>query len=382
MRGRKVGDRVGTYGAGSLRETAPDSGQWNLGVRINGKQVWRRSPRGQHLTAKQAERWKAETHAALVAEPPPSVAEQPMSDRTVGDLLNAWCDRGRSARGADWSRRQKADTRSRIDHRLIPTLGHIRLADLSSVDMENAYDAWSADGLSDSSVHRHAADLRSALSFANRRGYAVGETAGRAMAPPQPQSTAKAVTAADLPKLLNAAQTFGHDMEAAICLAATTGARRGEITGLRWGDIDLEAGTVHIERQAVVVRGVVTIEDTKTSAQYTVRLSPADVVFLTGVLHPRGSDMYVIGAGANPVNPDRITDGFTSVRGLAHVRGVTFQSLRHYWTTSMLDANVPVKDVASGRWSSDRMAREVYGRHATVAGSDRMAGVALLPAAR
>ena len=61
--------------------------------------------------------------------------------RPFGAVLNEWCDRGRSARGAEWSRRQKNDTRSRLDHRIIPTLGEIRLADLTSVDIENAYDA-------------------------------------------------------------------------------------------------------------------------------------------------------------------------------------------------------------------------------------------------
>ncbi|MGD0378706.1 MAG: hypothetical protein ABSC30_01855, partial [Acidimicrobiales bacterium] len=79
-----------------------------------------------------------------------------MPDRTVSDLLGEWCSRGRSARGAEWSRRQKADTRSRIDHRIAPTLGHIQLADLTSVDLENAYDLWGQE-VSDSTVHRHAA---------------------------------------------------------------------------------------------------------------------------------------------------------------------------------------------------------------------------------
>ena len=103
---------------------------------------------------------------------------------------------------------------------------------------------------------------------------------------------------------------------------------------------------------------------------------------LNVVLDPGKPDHYVIGNSAKPINPNQITDGFTSVRGAAHVRGVTFKSLRHYWTTSMADAGVPVKDIASGRWKSDRMVREVYGRHATLAGSDKMAEVELLPPAK
>ena len=82
MAGRKVGEKVGRYGAGSLKETAPGSGKWDYGVRIKGRQVWRRSPRGQQLTAKQAERWRNDVYAQLVAEPPAAAA--PVPARTLG----------------------------------------------------------------------------------------------------------------------------------------------------------------------------------------------------------------------------------------------------------------------------------------------------------
>ncbi len=199
------------------------------------------------------------------------------------------------------------------------------------------------------------------------------------MAPPQPKSSAKPITIEQLPKLLTAAETFGHDMLPAICLAATTGARRGEIAALRWSDIDLEAGIIRVERQAVVVQGEVFIEPTKNDALYNARLSARDVAVLNEVLDHGEPQHYVIGNSGKPTNPNQITDRFRSVRGLAHVRGVTFKSLRHFWTTSMADAGVPMKDIASGRWKSDRMVREVYGRHATLAGSDEMAEVELLP---
>ncbi len=362
------------YGSGSLAESKPGSGVWYYRYRLNGKQqraVF--GSRAEPITRKQAER------AVRNLEPTAPATAASSGGPTFRDVLNEWCDRGRSARGAEWSRRQKNDTRSRLDYRILPALGDVRLADLSAADIENAYDRWSLEGLSDSTVHRHAADIRSCLSFAARRGYEVGPTATLAVAPSQPKSVAKTVAPDQMPKLLNAAEDFGHDMLPAICLAAITGARRGEIAGLRWADVDLKAGTVRVERQVVVVRGELFVEDTKNDAQYTTRLSARDVAVLNVVLDPGKPDHYVIGNGAEPTNPNHLTDGFTSVRGAAHVRGVTFKGLRHYWTTSMADAGVPVKDIASGRWKSDRMVREVYGRHATLAGSDKMAEVELLP---
>ena len=136
------------------------------------------------------------------------------------------------------------------------------------------------------------------------------------MAPPQPKSSAKPITIEQLPKLLTAAETFGHDMLPAICLAATTGARRGEIAGVRWSDIDLEAGIIRVERQAVVVQGEVLIEPTKNDALYNARLSARDVAVLNEVLDPGEPQHYVIGNSGKLTNPNQITDRFRSVRGL------------------------------------------------------------------
>jgi integrase len=42
----------------------------------------------------------------------------------------------------------------------------------------------------------------------------------------------------------------GHEYEGLITLALATGMRRGELLGLKWADVDFDAGTARIERQA------------------------------------------------------------------------------------------------------------------------------------
>ena len=93
---------------------------------------------------------------------------------------------------------------------------------------------------------------------------------------------------------------------------------------------------------------------------------------------PGPADTYVIDGGIEPVRPNVITDRFTSVRGLAHLRGVTFHSLRHFYGTSLLNAGVSSHDAAAGVWATPRMLMEVYG-HATKSGADKAAAVELLP---
>ena len=56
---------------------------------------------------------------------------------------------------------------------------------------------------------------------------------------------------------------------AAWLLAVTTGMRRGEILGLRWSDLDLEAGRVAVRRPRVVVdyRAGLGAEDARRRAE-------------------------------------------------------------------------------------------------------------------
>jgi integrase len=52
---------------------------------------------------------------------------------------------------------------------------------------------------------------------------------------------------------------------AAWLLAATTGMRRGEILGLRWSDVDLEAGRLSVRQPRIVVDYRVRVSEPKTA---------------------------------------------------------------------------------------------------------------------
>ncbi|CAN5679382.1 hypothetical protein BH20ACT21_BH20ACT21_12700 [soil metagenome] len=64
-------------------------------------------------------------------------------------------------------------------------------------------------------------------------------------------------------------------------VAATTGMRRGEVLGLRWGDVDLDAGRAAIQQTVVCVGHQVCISRPKTAkGRRSVPLDP----FTVGVL--------------------------------------------------------------------------------------------------
>lgn len=64
--------------------------------------------------------------------------------------------------------------------------------------------------------------------------------------------------------LLTAAWKRNADLAVYIWLAATTGARRGELCGLRWSGVDIEAGMLRFVGNYIVRGGRRIEKDTKT----------------------------------------------------------------------------------------------------------------------
>jgi integrase len=61
--------------------------------------------------------------------------------------------------------------------------------------------------------------------------------------------------------LLDAARDQDPDLYTFLWLAATTGARRGELGALRWSDVDAERGELLVERSLVGIGRDTRVED-------------------------------------------------------------------------------------------------------------------------
>lgn len=88
------------------------------------------------------------------------------------------------------------------------------------------------------------------------------------------------------------AEDANRDFPVAL-IALLTGMRRGEILGLQRGDIDFDAGVIHV-RRSVVYRGTATVKDPKTDAGFRdVPLLPQMAEFLRVYADMR-ADEYLI----------------------------------------------------------------------------------------
>ena len=151
---------------------------------------------------------------------------------------------------------------------IAPAIGNLKVSDLRPEYLIDAYAKWSAKGvsgrpLSGRTVH-HLHDLtRCALNFGVRRELVTRNAAACLESEDLPKATKPepvALNETEMAALLNAARnpskravrSGGPSAEScfypAVAFAVYTGARRGEVLGLRWSDIVLEANTVTIRR--------------------------------------------------------------------------------------------------------------------------------------
>lgn len=150
---------------------------------------------------------------------------------------------------------------SPIENHLIPDLGNVLLQKLTPA-MLNAYYARKLqeerkDGrkgtLSPTTVRYHARVLHAALEAAVREGI-LARNPVDASRPPKPAEKEITVWSPEqVQKYLAALE--GHPLEAMLRLAVSTGMRVGELTGLRWQDVDLNRGVVYVRQAAYRVKG-------------------------------------------------------------------------------------------------------------------------------
>jgi integrase len=174
----------------------------------------------------------------------------------------------------------------------------------------------------------------------------------RSPSSPSPATVAKVIAAArDLQLELLALYLW---------LAAVTGARRGELCGLQWADIDLDTGVVHIGYSYLVRAGYKVRKDTKTHQARSLAIDPVTVAVLRERLQEVEELLARVGlklapaayvfcrdlAGAAPWNPDWVTHKVAEVAEAAGVR-INIKALRHYAASELLAGGIDLRNTAA-----------------------------------
>lgn len=159
-------------------------------------------------------------------------------------------------------------------------LGEKRLQELTEDDVESLID-WMltsarrrggkpGTGVGERTVSLTLGRLRAALNLAVRRQLVARNVAEHVTIPRAARKEAKAKKKTYIPWTLDEVQQFlGHvasDRLHAVWLLSLIGLRPAEVAGLRWIDVDLEAGTLKVETTRTLVAGVVVEKDAKSGS--------------------------------------------------------------------------------------------------------------------
>lgn len=275
--------------------------------------------------------------------------------RRLGDYLTEWL-RERAP-----SLRQKThDTYEMfIRVHIAPELGHIPLARLSPMAVQEFYSRKLASGLSGTTVHHIAQVLDEALSHAVKWGLIARNPADQTEPPKRLRAKPQVWSVEQVQQFVEEARrTSPYYLAYAVALAG--GLRQGEIFGLRWSDVDLASSIVRVSQTLERPGRNPGFGDTKTDRSHRSVLLPVELV--TELRHwkkrqaeerlKRGAAYrdfgLVFAAGdGGPLHPHNIVrrDFHPLVARLGLPR-ITFHGLRHVHATLLVASGVDVRTVS------------------------------------
>jgi integrase len=307
---------------------------------------------------------------------------------TVGELLDLWFARGRTG----WSPTTVRNIGSIIERHLKPELGDLLVGDLTAVMVDQFYEHLRTEGriggkpLAIGTVRRVHSTLHAALAQAQRWSWVFDNVADNASPPRGEPVEMRPPTPTEVARLLESVAN-DRPLHLYLTLAATTGARRGQLLALRWIDVDMAGGNLSIQRSVVEGPDGPVLVPTKTRRSYRVALDHASLELLRAQ-HERGStenggaglqERFVFAAdaaGTRPWLPNFVTKRFIRARRAAGLNHFRLHDLRHFMATEMLDAGVPVPIVAA-RLAHARASTTLNVYAHAVPGGDRLAAEVL-----
>jgi integrase len=159
--------------------------------------------------------------------------------------------------------------------------------------------------------------------------------------------------AATLRQFLAASSASGDRLHALWVLLATTGMRRGEALGLRWSDVDLDAGRLRVVQTIIQVRSKVTIGEPKTArGRRPVALDAGTVAILREHRRRSVEERMLVGPDfedrglvfhypdGSYLKPDAVSATFERRVRRAGVPALTLKGLRHTWATLALERGI------------------------------------------
>lgn len=373
-------------GDGSLEERSP--GRWRLrvyaGTGIDGRPL----QTSKTVTARNRSDALRQLRQFALETAEDRARRQSAARRTVSDLLDEWLGHLARTGRADGT----VASYGLISRRhIIPAIGATPLVKVGGHTLDSYYASRalpppSGPGLGPNTIRVHHAVMSSAFAQAVKWGWLDRNPAVMAT-PPAKQPTGREAPSALAVRALIEACSASPELAMAVTVGALTGARRGELCGLRWSDVDWERATLRVARQRVPAAGGDVTAPTKTRRERVVALGPAGLAVLSryramveeraeviGVDVPADGWLISPDVGVAPIRAKWLGESIAAVSERTGNR-MTAHLLRYFAATQMVGAGVDVRTAAGRLGHNPEIMLRVYSSFVPSRDRDAAAGL-------
>lgn len=325
-------------GAGSVYKT--DSGQWKAVISLKGadgksRRISRNAKSLEHgwILLDQLRR----EHRNLLENP---------NAVTVRDVIEKWLA------GFEGEQSTRDGYTNLLNRHIAPQLGDVSLRKLNTIAVQDWVTNLKTAAVGARTLQMAYALLKRSCAWAVTARLTDHNPCDGVRRPSAKREAIQPFTREEVDRMLEA--TKKDRLHALYRLAVTTGMRQGEMFGLLWSDVDLDAGILRVRQQAKDYKGIITIQAPKTVAGVrSVSLTPAVVESLRKrkfLAEKEGNgDVPYVFCSAKGTIIRRTNFGKRYWRPLLEKLKLNHRGahhLRHTAATMMLSAGVPPHIVA------------------------------------
>lgn len=339
------------------RELSDGTTRWDAVVHIpdptTGK---RKAVQKTFKTQREARKWVADQQGAVNN----GTAVLP-NTMTVAQLLDYWLEHHvRHHKSGKTYVSYEGTVRLHIN----PTLGHVQVQKLTVAQVQQWQTRKRDAGCGARTVQLAHINLSQALDVAVKLDLVARNVASLANPPRYQPREMECWTAEEGQRFMAVAHrsVYGPIWQ----LALVTGMRKGELLGLRWGDVDFDAGVLHVRQTVGALHGKTEYKKPKTAR------SRRDIDLGDGILaalraHKRHQlerrlergpqwqdhDLVFPSTNGTPVNPDNCDLDFNKLVKLAGVKRIRIHDTRHSYATLAILNGIPINVVSQSMGHGD-----------------------------
>jgi len=290
---------------------------------------------------------------------------------TMAVLLDDWLEHAVRPRVTD---KTYSNYQSTVDRHIRPDLGSIQAQKLTTARVQTYHARLRGAGVGARTRQLCHLHLTQALDYALTLGVVPRNVARAIPRARWRPGQMKHWTRDEARRFLGVAatdSTFGPLWH----LALGTGMRRGELLGVRWQDVRLDAGYLTVRQAVIVVRGHPQVKEPKTATSVrTIYLPPTVRDRLAAYREARrerrerrerqdglaasdppqrASDLVFATRDSGVINPDNLDYDFAKLTTRAGVPRIRIHDLRHTYATLALEQGIPVKVVSENLGHAD-----------------------------